>query len=44
MDFLHSGLGWVQKQLAFVAVDPIDWRFYVQIFSWTVALFESYLL
>ncbi|KAJ7747642.1 peptidase family M48-domain-containing protein [Mycena maculata] len=44
MDFLHSQLGKVQQQLAFVAVDPIDWKFYVQVISWTVTLFESYLL
>lgn len=44
MEFLHSQLGAVQKQLAFVATDAIDWKTYVQAFSWTVCLFESYLL
>ncbi|KAI0919502.1 hypothetical protein AcV5_001554 [Taiwanofungus camphoratus] len=44
MDFLHTQLGVLQRQLAFVAVDPIDWKFYVQAFSWGVCLFESYLL
>ncbi|ESK84749.1 putative zinc metallo-protease [Moniliophthora roreri MCA 2997] len=44
MDLLHTNLAKVQHQLAFVAVDPIDWKFYVQIFSWGVTLFESYLL
>ncbi|KAJ7915664.1 peptidase family M48-domain-containing protein [Mycena leptocephala] len=44
MDFLHSQLARVQQQLAFVSVDPIDWKFYVQVFSWAVTLFESYLL
>ncbi|KAJ6558176.1 metalloendopeptidase [Mycena capillaripes] len=44
MDFLHSQLGRVQQQLAFVSVDPIDWKFYVQVISWAVTLFESYLL
>ncbi|KAJ7302328.1 peptidase family M48-domain-containing protein [Mycena olivaceomarginata] len=44
MDFLHSQLAKVQHQLAFVSVDPIDWKFYVQVISWTVTLFESYLL
>ncbi|KAJ3841940.1 peptidase family M48-domain-containing protein [Lentinula raphanica] len=44
MNFLHSGLATVQRHLAFVSVDPIDWKFYVQVFSWSVTLFESYLL
>jgi hypothetical protein len=44
MDFLHSQLGKVQQHLAWVAVDPVDWKFYVQAISWTVTLFESYLL
>ena len=44
MDFLHSQLGVIQQYFAFVATDPIDWKFYVQIFSWSVCLFESYLL
>ncbi|KAI0699019.1 peptidase family M48-domain-containing protein [Cytidiella melzeri] len=44
MDFLHAQLATVQKQLAFVSTDPVDWKTYVQAFSWTVCLFESYLL
>lgn len=44
MDFLHTQLSKVQQQLAFVAVDDINWKFYVQAFSWAVTLFESYLL
>ncbi|KAF4622317.1 hypothetical protein D9613_009267 [Agrocybe pediades] len=44
MDFLHTQLNNIQRHLAFVAVDPIDWKFYVQSFSWAVTLFESYLL
>ena len=44
MDFLHRQVSLVEKQLAFVATDPIDWKFYVQVFSWGVCLFESYLL
>ena len=44
MDALHSVLVQIQKRLAFVAVDPIDWKTYVQAFSWSVALFECYLL
>ncbi|KAK7682061.1 hypothetical protein QCA50_015025 [Cerrena zonata] len=44
MDILHNQLAVVQRQLAFVATDPIDWKFYVQVFSWSVCLFESYLV
>ena len=44
MDFLHVQLATVQKQLAFVSTDPIDWKSYVQACSWAVCLFESYLL
>ncbi|TFK71002.1 metalloendopeptidase [Pluteus cervinus] len=44
MDLLHAQLGRVQQHLSFVAVDPIDWKFYVQVFSWTITIFESYLL
>ncbi|KAH7914894.1 peptidase family M48-domain-containing protein [Hygrophoropsis aurantiaca] len=44
MDFLHSQLATLQSKLSFVATDPIDWKFYVQAFSWGVTLFESYLL
>ena len=44
MDLLHSQLYKIQKQLAFVAIEPINWKAYVQSFSWGVTLFESYLL
>ncbi|KAG6902698.1 hypothetical protein C0995_012838 [Termitomyces sp. Mi166 len=44
MDFLHTQLEHIQRHLAFVAVDPIDWKLAVQGFSWTVTLFETYLL
>jgi len=44
MDLLHSQLAVLQQKLSFVATDPIDWKFYVQAFSWGVTLFESYLL
>nr|GAT49145.1 predicted protein [Mycena chlorophos] len=44
MDFLHSQLARIQDHLAWVAVEPIDWKFYVQGISWAVTLFESYLL
>lgn len=44
MDLLHSQLAMLQQKLSFVATDPIDWKFYVQVCSWGVTLFESYLL
>ncbi|KIJ91753.1 hypothetical protein K443DRAFT_471063 [Laccaria amethystina LaAM-08-1] len=44
MDILHNQLTNIQRHLAFVATAPINWICYVQVFSWTVALFESYLL
>ncbi|KII84839.1 hypothetical protein PLICRDRAFT_45641 [Plicaturopsis crispa FD-325 SS-3] len=44
MDFLHTQLAHLQHQLSFVQTDPIDWKFYVQAFSWGVTLFETYLL
>ncbi|EIN06828.1 metalloendopeptidase [Punctularia strigosozonata HHB-11173 SS5] len=44
MDLIHGPLGALQRRLAFVAVDPIPWKTYVQIFSWGVTLFEEYLL
>ncbi|KAF8631662.1 hypothetical protein AX17_005063 [Amanita inopinata Kibby_2008] len=44
MDILHNQLNAIQRQLAFVAIDPIDWKYYVQVFSWTVTIFESYLV
>ena len=44
MDYLNAGLDAVQSQLAWVATEPFDWKFYLQISSWGVCLFESYLL
>jgi len=44
MDFLHSQLAALQGHLAFVAVEPIDWKFYVQAIAWGICLFESYLI
>ena len=44
MDILHAQLAAIQHRLAFVQTDPIDWRFYVIVFSWGICLFESYLL
>lgn len=44
MDILHTQLSNIQRHLAFVAVTDINWKLYVQLFSWSVTLFESYLL
>jgi hypothetical protein len=44
MDILHTQLTAIQNKLAFVQTDPIDWRYYVLVFSWGICLFESYLL
>lgn len=44
MDLLDSQLAALQRQLSWVAVEPIDWKLYVQTSSWLVCLFESYLL
>ncbi|KAI5121524.1 hypothetical protein M0805_002584 [Coniferiporia weirii] len=44
MEFLHSQLAALQHQLSWVSTEPIDWKFYVQSFSWGVCIFESYLL
>ena len=44
MDFLHSQLAKLQKHLAFVQLDPINWKGYVQGFYWSVTLFETYLI
>ena len=42
MDFPHSQLAKLQKHLAFVQVEPVNWKGYVQGFSWGVTLFETY--
>lgn len=44
MEFLHSQLDTLQKHLSFVTTDAINWKGYVQAFSWGVTLFETYLL
>ena len=44
MDILHVQLAAIQRKLAFVQVDPIDWKKSVLVFSWGICLFESYLL
>ena len=44
MDFLRFQLAKLQKHLAFVQVEPVNWKGYVQGFSWGVILYETYLL
>ena len=44
MDFLNAGLDLVQSRLAWVATDTFNWKLYLQVSSWGVCLFESYLL
>ncbi|KAG7085603.1 hypothetical protein E1B28_003154 [Marasmius oreades] len=44
MDILHSNIARIQRHLAFVTTDPIDWKLFVQVSSWAVTLFECYLL
>ncbi|TFK98023.1 peptidase family M48-domain-containing protein [Pterulicium gracile] len=44
MEFLHAQLAVLQRKLSWVSVAPVNWKGYVQAFSWTVTLFESYLL
>lgn len=44
MDLLHHGLKNIQNRLAFVTTDDINWKGYVQLFSWASTLFETYLL
>ena len=44
MDILHSQLAALQQRLSFDATDPIDWKCYVQVSSWEITVFESYLL
>ncbi|KAM5531434.1 hypothetical protein V8D89_014891 [Ganoderma adspersum] len=44
MDYLNAGLDLVQSRLAWVATDSFNWKLYLQVSSWGVCLFESYLL
>ena len=44
MDFLNAGLDLVQSRLAWVATETFDWKLCLQLSSWGVCLFESYLL
>lgn len=44
MEYLNNGLDAVQTRLAWVATDSVDWKLYLQLSSWGVCLFESYLL
>jgi hypothetical protein len=44
MDILHTQLAALQHKLAWVSVDPVDWKLYAQVLSWSITLFESYLM
>jgi hypothetical protein len=44
MEYLDGGLAAIERRLAFVETEPIDWRQLVLAFSWGVCIFESYLL
>ncbi|KAI0821770.1 peptidase family M48-domain-containing protein [Trametes gibbosa] len=44
LGLLNTGLDAVQARLAWVATDTVNWKFYLQVCSWSVCLFESYLL
>ncbi|KAF9652547.1 hypothetical protein BDM02DRAFT_3153675 [Thelephora ganbajun] len=42
---MFATAGTLERKLTeFVSTEPVDWKFYVQVFTWTVCLFESYLL
>ncbi|KZV98886.1 metalloendopeptidase [Exidia glandulosa HHB12029] len=43
-DLLHSQLVALEDRLSWVKTDPVDWKFYVQLFSAGITLFESYLI
>jgi STE24 endopeptidase len=43
-NFLPAQLADFQRGLEFISVYPLNWKLYVQGFSWGVTLFESYLL
>lgn len=45
MDFINSALDEIQRLIAPIALNPsINWKLYVQTFSWSITLFETYLL
>lgn len=44
MDALHYQLQRIEKQLAWVQTEPIDWKLLVQCFTWAVTCWELYLL
>lgn len=42
---MFATAGTLERKLTeFVSTEPVDWKFYVQVFTWSVCLFESYLL
>jgi len=43
-DLLHAQLLALENKLSWVKTDPIDWKFYTQLFSLSITLFESYLM
>ena len=43
-DLLHSQLVALEDKLSWVKTDPVDWKFYVQLFAAGITLFESYLM
>lgn len=44
MDALHTQLARIERELAWVQTEPIDWKFLVQCFTWSVTAWELYLL
>ena len=43
-DLLHSQLVALEDKLSWVKTDPVDWKFYVQLFAAGITAFESYLM
>ncbi|KAH7103466.1 peptidase family M48-domain-containing protein [Auriculariales sp. MPI-PUGE-AT-0066] len=43
-DLLHQQLLRLENALSWVKTDPVDWKFYTQLFSLSITLFESYLI
>lgn len=43
-DLLYIPVAALQKRLSFITTDPLPWKSYVLVVSWTIAAFETYLL
>jgi STE24 endopeptidase len=43
-DLLYIPVAALQERLSFVTTDPLPWKSYVLVVSWTLAAFETYLL